>query len=419
MRAETLSAFERHLVAAAARPQTITTYARIARAFLRSLNDRDADQAVHADVEAFLARPRRTGVPASTSTRNLELVALRALFRARGGADPTDGFALKRPDHRQPDVPTTTELATLFQAATRKPARERALAALALLFQAGLRVHELVALDVEQVDLGAGVLLAVAGKNATRYEIPLGPEAVALVGEWIALHPIGSGPLFPSTSRRAARASVRSIQRLLARLRRETGLAKHITPHSLRHATATEAIGRGVSLPATAALMRHARVETTMLYVALVSTARREAATCIGGAIPRNVLPISQNHSENPPFCGVHDAVDADDDLCDSPSPEYQGGLSRNTRPINTPPQGARFDPGPPRAAPLLADGGSRGHDGIEKLLAEHLAAVATLVDASLGACAREPRVGLPADFRVHRMRRWRCASSRDRRGRR
>jgi integrase/recombinase XerC len=318
MRAETLRAFERHLVAAAARPQTIATYVRIARAFLTSLDQREAGQAVHGDVEGFLARPRRTGAPASTSTRNLELVALRALFRSRGGADPTEGFSLKRPDHRHPDVPTTTELAALFQRAALEPARERALAILVLLFQAGLRVHELAALDVEQVDLGAGVLLAVAGKNATRYEIPLGPEAIALVGEWIALHPTGSGPLFPSASPHAPRASVRSIQRLLARLRHAAGLAKRITPHSLRHATATEAIGRGVSLPATAALMRHARVETTMLYVALVSTARRDAATRIGAAIPRSVLPVSRNHSEFPSFGGVHDAVDAEDDLRDA-----------------------------------------------------------------------------------------------------
>jgi hypothetical protein len=95
-------------------------------------------------------------------------------------------------------------------------------------------------------------------------------------------------------------------------------MTKPVTPHGLRHATATEAIGRGVSLPATAALMRHARVETTMGYVSLASTARREAATRIGSAIPRSVLPTSQNPSEILHLGGVGDAVDAEDDFYDA-----------------------------------------------------------------------------------------------------
>jgi site-specific recombinase XerD len=315
MRAETLGAFERHLVASAARPQTIATYLRIAASFLKSLGDHDADAPTSADVEAFLARQRTTGAPASTSTRNLELVALRVLFRSRGGADPTSAFTLKRSQRRDPDVPTTAELAALFEAAALDVARDRALAILGLLFQAGLRVHELVALDVEQVDLEAGVLLAVAGKNGTRVEIPLGPEAAVLVGAWLEQHSTRTGPLFPSRNLLVPRASVRSIQRLLARLRRDAGLAKRITPHCLRHATATEAIGRGVSLPDTAALMRHARVETTMTYVALASTARRDAARRIGAAIPRSVLPSLQAPG---PSMGAHVAVDAEDDFCDA-----------------------------------------------------------------------------------------------------
>lgn len=317
MRAEILGAFERHMVAQAARPQTITTYLRIVRGFLTSLGDRSSD-AIRDDVAIFLARPRNTNAPASTSTRNLELVALRAFFRSRNGSDPTDGFPLKRPDRHDPAVPSTGELHALFEAASADRAPPRALAQLALLFQAGLRVHELVGLDVEQVDLEAATLLDVAGKGGSRIEVPLGPEAAMLVAAWIAKHPTGSGPLFPSCSPKPTRASVRSVQRLLERLRRAAGLAKRITPHGLRHATATEAIGRGVSLPATAALMRHARVETTMGYVALASTARREAAAKIGAAIPRSVLPIPQNPSGIQGSVGVHAPVDAEDDLRDA-----------------------------------------------------------------------------------------------------
>ncbi len=317
MRAESLGAFERHLVASAARPQTIATYVRIARAFLLFLGDRALETAERPDIEAFLARDRRTGTPAATSTRNVELVALRVLFRSRGAGDPTAGLALKRPDHRHPDVPTTSELGALFLAASQEEARERALVVLALLFQAGLRVHELVALDVEQVDVEAAVLLGVAGKNGTRFDVPLGPEAVILLGQWLERHPGDPGPLFPGPTPSCPRASVRSIQRLFERLRETAGLTKRLTPHSLRHATATEAIGRGVSLPDTAALMRHARIETTMIYVAIASNARRLAATRIGAAIPRSILP-REDTVMKPTTEGGQDAVDAEHELCDA-----------------------------------------------------------------------------------------------------
>ena len=309
MRAECLDALERHLVASAARPQTVATYLRIGGLFLAHSPGTPPDRA---RVERFLARPRRTGAPAATATRNLEVLALRALFTSTGGANPAADFSLKRPDRRDPDVPTASELAILFEQAALRPDRRRALAILAVLFGAGLRVHELVGLDLEQVDLGASSLIGVRGKAGTRFEVPLSPEVASLLQAWIAHHPARSGPLFPA-ARLEGRGSVRSIQRLLARLRQDAGLSKRITPHSLRHAAATQAIARGISLPETAALLRHARVETTMGYVHLASDARRNAATRIAAAIPRSVL--ARKDSEIRGVDGAHDAVDAEHDF--------------------------------------------------------------------------------------------------------
>lgn len=320
MRVESLGALERHLVASAARPQTVSTYLRIGRLFLAHGPASEPDRA---RVEAFLARPRRTGAPAATATRNLELLALRALFVSNGGANPAAAFSLKRPDRRDPDVPTTSELAVLFEQAARRPDHDRALAILALLFGTGLRVHELVGLDVEQLDHDTRSLVGVFGKAGSRFEVPLSPEVASLLQAWVAHLPAGSVPLFPS-ARPGGRASVRSIQRLLARLRQDAGLAKRITPHSLRHAAATQAIARGVSLPDTAALLRHARVETTMGYVHLASDARRNAATRIAAAIPRSVL--RRKDSENRGGDGARDAVDAEHDFSDLPSARCRTG---------------------------------------------------------------------------------------------
>jgi site-specific recombinase XerD len=313
MRAETLRAFERHLVAASMRPTTISTYARIAALFAAAIAPTGLADAIATDVGAFLGRSRTTGAPAATATRNLELVALRELYRSLGGVDPTAGFGLKRPERRDPAVPTSEQLAALFEAGAREPAPARALAILALLYGAGLRVHEL-ALDVAQIDLASGRIVGAFGKGGTRTDVPLGPEALALVGEWMAVRPTGEGPLFPSRGRAGGRChlSVRAIERLLVRLRDRAGIARPITPHSLRHAAATQGIARGVDLPTVAALLRHRRIETTMGYIALASDARRLAAATIGAAIPRSVLPRARNPSEIPPESGVHGAVDAE-----------------------------------------------------------------------------------------------------------
>jgi len=313
MRAETPGAFERHLVAASMRPKTISTYVRIVGLFESAFSRCMLADATSADVETFLARPRQTGMPPATATRNLELIALRRLFRSRHGADPTAGLQLKRPERRDPAVPTSEQLRAIFEATATHERPARSLAIVALLFQAGLRVHEL-ALDVDQIDLASGLVVGAFGKGGVRCDVPLGPEAVALLADWIAQHPTGKGPLFPSRDRAGSGShlSVRSVERLLVCLRKRAGLTKQITPHSLRHAAATQAIIRGVDLPSVAALLRHRRIETTMGYVALASEARREAATRIGAAIPRSVLPAARNPSENPPESGVHDAVDAE-----------------------------------------------------------------------------------------------------------
>lgn len=315
MRAETIAALTRHLSAAGAAASTISTYARIARVFIDSLGDERVEATTNENIARFLSRPRSRGAQTAPATRNLEIVALRALFRALpASADPMAGFELRRTARRDPAVPSVSELRAVFEAAAAGDFAARDLAILALGFQAGLRVHEIVGLDLEQIDLDGRVLLALRGKGGTRHDQPLGEEVAALLGGWTAQRGQDPGPLFPGARDRAL--SVRTVQRRVAALRVAAGIVKQITPHSLRHATATMAIARGVDLPTTAALMRHARVETTMLYVGLASEARRDAANRLGSAIPRSVLPPKTQ--DLPANGGVPNAVDAEDGLRDA-----------------------------------------------------------------------------------------------------
>lgn len=317
-----LPAFRAHLSARGAAIRTLTAYGSTTEAFLAELGRRAAGRA---DVEAFLARARRDGRPRAAATKRAELLALRAFFRfaARDGAllDPTDGIDVKRERRAPPAVAMPADITPLFEAASRSVAPRRNTAILGLAFVLGLRVSELVGLDVEQLDVAASTLRRVRGKGGTIVDFPLPSAAVALLSEWLRERTMlghgSEGPLFPTarpSSSRSGRLSIRSVQRLVVRLAVNAGLGRSIGPHALRHGCATAAISLGIDVPTTAELLRHASLLTTQTYVHLARDARREALEKVASLIPRSVLPVetreARNSSGNAPTEGVGVPVD-------------------------------------------------------------------------------------------------------------
>ena len=301
---DTLPAFLRHL-ADRRSPRTIRTYGSILESFEKFLVYRVEPTApfTRVLVEAFLARPRHDGERRAPAGRNQDLAALRAFakFAQRDlgwTTNPTEGIPFAREAPRDPAVLTAGELRQLFLAAsTSGPARNRSrnLAILAVLSQAALRVHELVALDVFQVDLATGTLLQVAGKGGTVHDIPLNTPAAALVSAWLADRPhlveAGEPALFVAAH--GKRISIRAVERLVQRLREAVGSAKHTTPHTLRHTAATLSLAYGTDLSTVGDLLRHEDLNTTRRYLHLVDTRRREAVRRLEGTVPLEVLPAS------------------------------------------------------------------------------------------------------------------------------
>jgi integrase/recombinase XerC len=188
------------------------------------------------------------------------------------------------------------------------------LAMLALLSQGGLRVHELVALDVRQVDTPSATLLGVAGKGGTIVDVPLNPETLALLADWLGERASVAGVREPAlfVSSRGSRISIRSVQRRIENLRVAVGTAKHVTPHTFRHTAATLALTLGCDLATVGDMLRHADLNTTRRYVHLVDERRREAVRRLGGLIPRDVLPIkSTGDASIAPEQPEHGGLDA------------------------------------------------------------------------------------------------------------
>jgi integrase/recombinase XerC len=299
---DTLPAFLRQLQGDLRSSRTVETYGAILASFAAAHQEIAPDAApTRQEVESFLGRPRVDGGRRSPAGRNQELAALRSFskFATRDlgwPTNPTDGIPFVREAPRDPAVLTAPELRRFFAVAaeTNDPwERSRNLALLAVLSQAGLRVHELVALELAQLDLGSATLVGVRGKGGTVHDLPLNAPTLALLTTWIAeRHEFARAAetaLFLSS--RGTRLSIRGAQHLVFRLRQAMGSAKKISPHTFRHSAATLALTTGADLSTVAELLRHSDLNTTRRYLHLVDERRREAVRRLAIAIPLELVP--------------------------------------------------------------------------------------------------------------------------------
>lgn len=292
-----LAALRANLLSDQRAARTIRTYVKIAGAFL---DTSCGSTPTTIAVETFLARPRRDGARRASTARNQELAALRSLAKVAvrektWGTNPTEGVRFTRKIPRDPPFLGADELRQLFRiAAESPPAGEgpQILAILGLLSQTGLRVHELVGLDLPQVDLVTGTLLSVHGKGGTVHDLPLNVPAVTLLTAWLRARatraPAGEPALFLSARR--TRLAARTVENWFVKLRVAMGTAKKVTPHTLRHSAATLALTTGTDLATVAELLRHTDLNTTRGYLHLVDTRRREAVHRLAVTVPQDVL---------------------------------------------------------------------------------------------------------------------------------
>ena len=160
-------------------------------------------------------------------------------------------------------------------------ARDAAMAE--LLYGSGLRVAELVGLDVAPgpdterlargwIDLAAGEA-HVLGKGSKRRIVPMGSAAVQALHSWLAIraHPIAAGALEPAlfVGRRGARLTAQSVWVRLRARARQAGLTTSVHPHVLRHSFASHLLQSSGDLRAVQELLGHARIATTQIYTRL------------------------------------------------------------------------------------------------------------------------------------------------------
>jgi integrase/recombinase XerC len=210
-------------------------------------------------------------------TVRLHFAALRTFFKFLGErhglkVNPLKAVQLPKLERKLPVVLTTKQIDELLSAPLRvekepqapawMPQRDAAI--MELFYSSGLRLAELVALDVSHVD-PFSESVRVFGKGRKERVLPVGAPALEAIQKYRLAAAVQTGPLFISRKGRK-RMTPYSVWVLLKRYLRHTSIPVKISPHKLRHSFATHMLDAGADLRSVQSLLGHASLSTTQIY---------------------------------------------------------------------------------------------------------------------------------------------------------
>jgi integrase/recombinase XerC len=267
-----------------ASPRTLKAYRQALTAF-RTENQTPWKKCRGDDFRNYLFAIAKRGQ--ARSYVRLQFSALRAFYQflaARKGlrGNPVREVQLPKIEKKLPLVLTRQQVEELLAAPTREnksrsapawmPLRDVSI--MELFYSSGLRLSELAALDVGEVDLYTESV-RVFGKGRKERVCPVGLPALEAISRYRAAANVHSGPLFINKSR--TRISTRSIWLILKRYLRFTSIPISISPHKLRHSFATHMLDRGADLRSVQALLGHASLSTTQIYTHVTTERLKKA----------------------------------------------------------------------------------------------------------------------------------------------
>jgi len=211
---------------------------------------------------AWRTRTRRDDTPAAAEGEEREIARIR-------GNPGRDVRAPKAP-RRLPQTLDADQMARLLEIPRGEPFAARDRAIMELLYSSGLRLAEIVGLDLGHLD-ARDRMVDVLGKGRKARRVPVGRVALAALAQWLteraALARPGEQALFVGrTGRRLGR---RAVELRVAYWARRQGLAAHVYPHLFRHSFASHLLESGAELRGVQELLGHADIATTQIYTHL------------------------------------------------------------------------------------------------------------------------------------------------------
>ncbi|MFU8839849.1 MAG: site-specific tyrosine recombinase XerD [Nitriliruptoraceae bacterium] len=269
---------------------TLRAYARdlaLYARYLASVGIADPTEVATEDLEAYVAwlRARRsaTGQPYAPSSLARAVVAVRGFHRfllhdQLTDRDPAAVVTTPRAGRALPKALSQAEVERLLAAPVGDaPLALRDRAMLELLYGAGLRISELVGLDVDDLDRGEQ-LVAVRGKGDRDRLVPYGEPAAEALDGWLVRGRPRLAPRVPAVflNARGGRLTRQGAWKLITGHAARVGLADRVSPHTLRHSFATHLLDGGADVRAVQELLGHASVTTTQIYTLVSRAALQE-----------------------------------------------------------------------------------------------------------------------------------------------
>lgn len=257
-------------------PVTITNYRRQLTTVTDMLNEMKVSEWQQLDIvkaRNVAAKSRRAGLQAASMA--LRLSSLRSFcdWMVQQGelpANPVKSVHASKAKKRLPKNMDVDEVTQLLNIESGDPLVVRDRTMLEVMYGAGLRLSELVGLDVRHLDLAMGEV-RVMGKGSKERKIPLGKTAVSCLNRWLEMRELyepEDGAVFISTQT-GKRISNRNVQKRFEQWGIKQGINSHINPHKLRHSFATHILESSGNLRGVQELLGHANLSTTQIYTHL------------------------------------------------------------------------------------------------------------------------------------------------------
>ena len=283
---KSMERFESYLrVDKALSENTILSYCRDVRQFSEWLErDRTAqlNNATKEDISSYLQYLQGMGKSPSTVSRSAASLKRYYTFlmeKGKSRQNPAAGIALEKHSRKLPSILTNHEVDLfLSQPDQTDPKGIRDKAMLELLYASGIRVSELISLNLEDVNLSVGFLVCRSGEKER--VIPLYNVAVRSIQEYLqSVRPIltadnGETALFVNVN--GGRMSRQGFWKIVKSYQTKAGIQKDITPHTLRHSFAAHLLENGADIRDIQEMLGHADLSTTQIYTKVIRSHLKE-----------------------------------------------------------------------------------------------------------------------------------------------
>ena len=223
------------------------------------------------DIRNHIASRHRKGIASKSLQR--ELSAIRSFYnyllkKHQFQNNPARHIRAPKQERKLPKVLDVDQMTGMLDSTPDSFLEIRYLAIFELFYSSGLRLSELTALNLENIDLTEKELRVLKGKGGKQRNLPIGSKAVSALKKWLKYRPsTPDSAIF--TSNKGKRLGQRSIQLRLDRWCKKIGLPEHVHPHMLRHSFASHLLESSHDIRAVQEFLGHSNISTTQIYTHL------------------------------------------------------------------------------------------------------------------------------------------------------